>query len=45
LALAFLLPQTLLARDGMLIALYAIARPSARLSVCQSHGCISQKRL
>jgi len=43
-ALAFLLPQTLLARDSMVRALYAIARPSVRLSVCQSHGCISQKR-
>ena len=42
-----------LARDSMLSALYAIARPSVRLSVCPSvrpsvrlsHGWISQKRL
>jgi len=39
----------LLARDSMLSALYAIARPSVRLSVRMSvrpsHGWISQKRL
>jgi len=42
-----------LARDSMLSALYAIARPSVCLSVCPSvclsvrlsHGWISQKRL
>jgi len=42
-----------LARDSMLSALYAIARPSVcpsvcpsvRPSVCLSHGWISQKRL
>jgi len=35
----------LLARDSMLSALYAIAHPSVRLSVCPSHGWISRKRL
>jgi len=34
-----------LARDSMLSALYAIARPSVRLSVRPSHGWISRKRL
>ena len=34
-----------LARDSMLSALYAIANPSVRPSVCLSHGWISQKRL
>ena len=34
-----------LARDSMLSALYAIARPSVRPSVRPSHGWISQKRL
>jgi len=29
----------------MLSALYAIARPSVRLSLCPSHGCIIEKRL
>jgi len=34
-----------LARDSMLSALYAIARPSVCLSVCPSRGWISRKRL
>jgi len=34
-----------LARDSMLSALYAIARPSVRPSVRLSHGWISQKQL
>ena len=41
--LSFLL--ILLARDSMLRALYAIARPSVCLSVRPSHGWISRKRL
>jgi len=34
-----------LACDSMLSALYAIANPSVRLSVCPSHGWSSRKRL
>jgi len=38
---AFLLPQSLLARDSMLSALYT----NTRSSFSPSHGCISLKRL
>jgi len=41
----YLYPYLSLRATVYISAHYAIARPSVRLSVCLSHGWISQKRL